>query len=276
MIAGVDCKPPTDAQLAAMKASGVQLCGLYHGVAGDGIDPAHLASDADFDRVRNAGLATLAYVSGNENPVAIRNWSQATGVLAVVDVERFIRSDGDWVDAWLVTSEAGLYGNGSVHFNNSGLRTAACHIYAGYYGYDPTETWPSWLPRPPTACGWQFQGTTYLYGAAVDLLWLDDAFSLKFGPGGGTIGGGFGTLTDIEIQARFVAVLEAIAGNREATNDLNGALFYPTTDPNYGKFAQLFEDKVRAIVKAELDKLPASSGGAAPTNLTGTITGKLS
>src|SRR5207249_2588419 len=91
-----------------MKAGGVRLCGLYHGSPGDGIDPAHLASDADFDRVRNAGLATLAYVSGNEPPVAIRNWSKATGVLTVVDVERFIRSDGDWVDAWLATSEAGL------------------------------------------------------------------------------------------------------------------------------------------------------------------------
>jgi hypothetical protein len=42
--------------------------------------------------------------------------------------------------------------------------------------------------------------------------------------------------------AQDAALTEALAGVR----DLNGALFYPTTDPTYGNFAKLFEAKLKA------------------------------
>jgi hypothetical protein len=120
-------------------------------------------------------LATLAFVSGNQDPNAIRGWSLATGVVTVVDVERFIREDGPWLDGWLATSGSGLYGNGSVHFEPGQPvgRGAACNIFAGYYGYDPQATWPGWLPRPHL-CGWQEQGTHTEFGIAVDASWMDD------------------------------------------------------------------------------------------------------
>jgi hypothetical protein len=42
--------------------------------------------------------------------------------------------------------------------------------------------------------------------------------------------------------AQDAALTEALNGVR----DLNGALFYPTTDPTYGNFAKLFEAKLKA------------------------------
>jgi hypothetical protein len=68
---------------------------------------------------------------------------------------------------------------------------------------------------------------------------------------GGSISGGFGTLTDIEIQARFVAVLDAVAGVRTAVNAVDGGMYYPETDPTYGTYSALFNRRLEAaVVKA--------------------------
>lgn len=179
MVPGVDLKPPTDAQLDAFWAAGYRVIGLYHGTVGNGIDPAHLASDDDFRRVKAKGFGVLAYVSGNDDPRQIAAWSRAIHVPAAVDVERFIREDGPWLDPWLADSDwwIGLYGNGSVHYNTQGFRKARFHVFSGYYGYDPRVPWPGWLPHDASPTAWQFQGTTPMAGTLVDLSWFDDAFA---------------------------------------------------------------------------------------------------
>jgi hypothetical protein len=68
----------------------------------------------------------------------------------------------------------------------------------------------------------------------------------------GLYGSGSGTLDDVTPE-QDAKLSEALSGVR----DLNGALFYSPADPTYGNFAKLFEDKVRAIVAAELAKVPA-------------------
>lgn len=187
MILGLDSRPPSDAQIAAAKAAGIGLWAGYLGDPGDGISPMHLWPKDRFDAVKAAGMAIFAYVSGAQDPNVIKARGQSIGVKICVDVERFIREDGPWVDGWLAASGAGLYGNGSVHYNSSGFRLAAFHVYAGYFGYDPGVPWPDWLPRDSSPCAWQFQGTHPAFGIAVDSLRCEDAFASLFGSGGGTL-----------------------------------------------------------------------------------------
>jgi hypothetical protein len=60
---------------------------------------------------------------------------------------------------------------------------------------------------------------------------------------GGTLHPFYDPLEAYEMTpAQDAALTEALAGVR----DLNGALFYPTTDPTYGNFAKLFEAKLKA------------------------------
>src|SRR6267143_4271348 len=60
---------------------------------------------------------------------------------------------------------------------------------------------------------------------------------------GGTLRPFYDPLEAYEMTpAQDAALTEALAGVR----DLNGALFYPTTDPTYGNFAKLFEAKLKA------------------------------
>src|SRR5439155_8028783 len=169
MIAGLDSSfaVPTNAQLAQAKAAGVGLWAGYLPEAG----VAHGWSQSDFDRVKAAGLATLAFCSGQADPLTAKRNGEAWGVRICLDVERTIRADGPWVQPWLDASGAGLYGNLPVH----GGRTAAFHLLADYPASgDPKMTWLG--VRPPAPCGWQWEGTHDEFGASVDRGWYDDWF----------------------------------------------------------------------------------------------------
>jgi hypothetical protein len=176
MKAGVDSAyPPDDRSIAAAASAGITNWAGYF--AGPKI--LNGWSLSDFHRVQAAGLTTHAYCSGWSDPLAMRAQGLSWDIPICLDVEGRIRGDGPWVQGWLDASGAGLYGNLDVHHH-----TAPFHILADYPGYDPKATWPSNAPKPPTACGWQWQGTHQQYGHAVDSAWLDDDL---FGDAGGVI-----------------------------------------------------------------------------------------
>lgn len=179
-VRGVDSAyPPNALALSAARGYGIQLWAGYF--AGRNI--LNGWAETDFQRAEAFGLASIAFCSGWEDPGAMRAKSALWGVPICLDVEGGIRPDGSWVQPWLDTSGAGLYGNAPVHPG----RRAAFHILADYPGYDPGESWPPGLPKPSAPCAWQWQGTHIAFGQSVDSGWYDEAFvdgSLHGGGGG--------------------------------------------------------------------------------------------
>ncbi len=175
MIAGLDsATPPSASQLAQAKAQGVRLWGGYLATKAH-VNLAHAWSKDDFSRVKAAGLATIAYCSGLDDPVACRNLAAAWGVPLCLDVESGIHGDGPWVQDWLTKSRAGLYGNAPVFAG----RKAAFYVIAAFtnHAHDPGATWTSSTPRPHGPCGWQWRGTHDEFGVGVDRGWYDDWFA---------------------------------------------------------------------------------------------------
>lgn len=176
MIAGLDSSfdVPSAAQLAEAKQHGVRMWSGYLQTR-SGVNIGHAWEQAEFARVRTAGLAVLAFCSGLDDPVACKNLAAAWGVRLCLDVEGGIRGDGPWVQAWLHQSGAGLYGNAPVFAN----RQAAFYVLAAYPGDNPTRTWTSdpHYPRPNGPCGWQWQGTHQEFGCGVNRGWYDDWFA---------------------------------------------------------------------------------------------------
>jgi hypothetical protein len=176
MIAGLDSSydVPSAAQLAEAKRHGVRMWAGYLQTR-PGVNIGHAWEQAEFARVRAAGLAVMAFCSGHDDPVACKNLAAAWGVRLCLDVESGIRGDGPWVQAWLHQSGAGLYGNAPVFAN----RQAAFYVLAAYPGNNPTRTWTNdpLHPRPHGHCGWQWQGTHQEFGCGVDRGWYDDWFA---------------------------------------------------------------------------------------------------
>ena len=168
MIIGLDSAiPPTLAQAQAARAAGVGLWAGYF--AGPNI--LNGWTRADFDRVKAAGLATLAYCSGWADPTAMKAQGLTWQVPICLDDESAIRPEGAWVQPWLDLAASGLYGVRAVHVG----RRAAFHIAAWYPGADPGATYPTgWDGAAP--CGWQWLNTHTEFGVGVDRGWYDDAF----------------------------------------------------------------------------------------------------
>jgi len=215
MLTGLDSAyPPSLAQATQAKAAG------YNAWLGYFAGPNILNgwSKADFDNVKAAGLSTAAYCSGWADPAAMAAQAAAWGVIIILDDESGIRSlsqtvsdnraiahamypNGSarpvletdlktlssWVQPWLNTSGAGLYGNLPVFAGAHASR----YVFAAYPGGDPGASWPSYYPRPSDGnpCGWQFQGTHSLFGVGVDATHFDNNFFPVFGGGGATITG---------------------------------------------------------------------------------------
>lgn len=171
MIAGLDSAfPPTAAELAYAHAHGVRVWGGYFKFSsGDRIY--HGWTDSDFARVKAAGIRAIAYCSGWDNPSYCASRAARLGVLPCLDTEGGIRGDGSWVQGWLDSAGAGLYGNGPVHAG----RRARFHVLADYPGYNPDAEWGVY-PRPSGPCGWQWEGTHTELGLSVDRGWFDDWF----------------------------------------------------------------------------------------------------
>jgi hypothetical protein len=192
--------PPSAASIVAAKADGVRLWAGYFW----GPNILNGWSKNDFTRVKNSGLATLAFCSGWASPTTMKTQSEAWQVPICLDVEGGIRGNGSWVQPWLNTSGAGLYGNAPVFSGHK----AAFYILAAYPGYNPHKTWSGTPPGHP--CGWQYQGTTQAYGASVDRAWYEDAFVQLFGAATGTIGGGLHL--DADVKAEFDKLYNELRG----------------------------------------------------------------
>jgi len=174
VIAGLDSSwnRPTSAQLTQAKAHGVGMWSGYLATR-PGVNLAAPWSEQDFARVKAAGLSTIAFCSGKDDPLACKNRAAAWGVRLCLDVESGIRGDGPWVQDWLTRSGAGLYGNAPVFRRG---RRAAFYVLAAYQS-DPHATWSPHVPRPNGPCGWQWQGTHSEFGCSVDRGWYDDWFA---------------------------------------------------------------------------------------------------
>lgn len=202
--------PPSPAQIAAAQAAGYSAWLGYFA----GPDILNGWADSDFQNVLDGGLATAAYCSGWADPAQMKARADALGIVGMLDDESGIRSVtsanrqtarammhggaarpvmesvngvwrvSSWVQPWLDTSGFGQYGNLQVF---AGIH-ATRYVFAAYLGYDPGASWPSYYPRPTDGnpCGWQFQGTTSMFGRGVDLTHFDDGF-FAFGGGGGSI-----------------------------------------------------------------------------------------
>ncbi len=172
MILGFDSSYtlPDDAGLRQAKADGVGAWAGYMTTKPSGIAT---WPKSNFDRIKAAGLGTWGYCSGWDDPAALKVQAAAWGIRILLDVENGIRGDGPWVQGFLDTSGAGLYGSPSVFAG----RRAACYVVAMYPGgASPTATWLNGYTPPSGPHGWQSQGTHSAYGASVDSGYFDDWF----------------------------------------------------------------------------------------------------
>lgn len=177
MIAALDSSldAPSADQARAAGAAGVRVwCGYLATRAGVGLEVAW--PELAFWNASQAGGTPIAFASGWDDPLALRQLAAAWQVRLALDCESGIRDlgEGGWnTQAWLDASGAGLYGLARVH-----VLRAPFHIVARYPGFDPRATWDARAgPRPPAPCGWQWQGTHPEFGRSVDRLWLDDWFA---------------------------------------------------------------------------------------------------
>jgi hypothetical protein len=207
-------------------------------------------SKANFDTVVKGGLQTMAYVSGWDDPLGVRNLADAWGIrLICLDDEGGIRPEGGWVQGFLDKSGAGLYGNAQWHPG----RRAAFHIMADYprSGDPGHETWPTWAPNPGTPCGWQWAGTHDFGGVGVDSTWFDDWFVTAAGGGGGTIGDDFMALIDNPTAAQkqaFADFLAQWANHYQVEGDaLQWALGLQIGNPVSASTSKVLTDMMTAI-----------------------------
>ncbi len=216
MIAGLDsAQPPTVAQVDLARANGVHMwSGYIATVPNVGLE--RVWTLAEFDVVRRLDGRPLAYCSGWDSPIALRQLADEWDVLLTLDLEDGIRSDGGWVPAFLTVSGAGLYGTRAIH-----RYAAPFHILAGYPGHDPNATWPNDLTRPDAPCGWQWEGTHTESGASVDRGWFDDWF----------LGDDMFNQTDRDNLTR---VLTAILGGKQMTQTPDGA--FHDVPPEWGNW----------------------------------------
>lgn len=166
---------PSPAQVAKAKAEGWQAW-LGYLQTKSGVYLAGPWSDAAFAVVRSGGLLTGAYVSGWDDPVALKTKAAALGIPIILDVESGIRGDGLWVDPFLEASGAAIYGDIGVMTAHA-THGHPAYIFAGYPGGPQAATWPTYGPvlDPARPTGWQYLGTTQESFGVVDLSNFDDA-----------------------------------------------------------------------------------------------------
>jgi len=159
---------PNDAGLRAAKTAGIDGWAGYMSTK-DHVGLYSSWPKDHFDRIRAAGMRTMAYVSGWDDPVALRGQAEAWRVPICLDVEDGIRGLGLWTQLFLNLSKAGLYGNQNVH--NSCY--APFRILYGTYGFDPKTTWRGNPPSEPH--GFQWWNSHTEFGVSVDRCWFDDS-----------------------------------------------------------------------------------------------------
>jgi hypothetical protein len=166
---------PTLAQCQAFLAAGGGAW-LGYLASGKDVDILNPWTEAEFDLVRSSGLLTAAYVSGQDNPTWLKTTAAAWGLTIILDCEGGIRADGTWVDPFLATSGAGLYGGSAVQANHR-THNHPFYVFALYptAGNPSKLQWPSGVAAPPQPTGWQYADNGSFGGHAVDLSIFDPA-----------------------------------------------------------------------------------------------------
>jgi hypothetical protein len=172
---------PTDAQVAQAKAGGIGGWWGYIATTVPPVDPntggrsifnlLNVWTLDEFNRVRQLVPQPVGFCSGWDDPAGLRNVAAQWGVRLCLDVEDGIRGDGPWVDGFLQTSGAGLYGGAGVHYHAAPFRILAYYPAGGC----PESTWNGQAPAEPH--GWQCQGTHDEFGVSVDRGVYQDWFS---------------------------------------------------------------------------------------------------
>jgi hypothetical protein len=183
MIVGFDSAfPPSPDTALAAKAAGVKLWSGYISTApydgGSHFNLYHPWPLEAFEYARLCGADPIAFCSGWDDPVALRQLAAAHRLKLCLDVEGGIRGNGPWVQAFLDPG-----------------RRAAFYIVCAYLGAgDPGSTWwDAQVARPAGPCGYQWIGTHTEFGVSVDRGNYDDAFLSGFGASGGS-------MTDAELR----------------------------------------------------------------------------
>lgn len=164
---------PTLTQARAAKAAGIGFWWGYLATRPN-VGLAAPWSELAFWNVLEAGLGCGAFVSGWDDPVALRELAQAWGIpLLALDDEDGIRllSQPDWRPPFLQALGGGHYGLLARLTLPAQFRIAALYPPGGCTG----ATWPTPDP-PPGPHGWQCQGTHTEFGLSVDRSALDDWF----------------------------------------------------------------------------------------------------
>lgn len=162
---------PTPVIAAQAFASGVRMWGGYLTTftLPASVNLAAAWRSEDWAVIRSAGIGGIAFCSGWDSPILLRERARNLGVLLCLDVENAIRGDGPWVDEFLQASGAGLYGEAGVHSH-----AAPFHILAAYPSVTPGATWDG--QPPPGPHGWQYEGTHTEWGISVDRAFYDEWF----------------------------------------------------------------------------------------------------
>lgn len=168
LLTGVDSyTPPTAQQLTLAKADG---CAFWAGyLPGPGIDS--IWTQADFERIKAAGLQTLAYASQRADAATMRALAAEWGVIGCLDCENgIVPFEPNITPLWLRLSGFGFYHESYLYPTVA----APFHIIAEYVAVNPGATWPGTaIPAGPH--GWQWKQGVMLYGAHVDLCNFDAA-----------------------------------------------------------------------------------------------------
>ena len=175
MIASLDSSfdAPTLAQARAAKAAGIGFWWGYLATRPN-VGLAAPWPELAFSNVLEGGLGCGAFVSGWDDPVALRELAQAWRIpLLALDDEDGIRplSQPDWRPAFLQALGGGHYGLLGRLTLPAQFRIAALYPPGGCTG----ATWPT-SPAPAGPHGWQCQGTHTEFGLSVDRSALDDWF----------------------------------------------------------------------------------------------------
>lgn len=191
VVIGLDssASKPTVAQLQQAYAAGVRCWAMYMATkpAAD-VNLYSVATKADFDRVKAAGMGTFAFVSGWDDPVALKAQAANWGVATCLDDEGGIRASGSWVQPFLDALGGGHYGsiaNTTVETSRAAFKIAA--EYPG--GNPPQQSWPPGYTPPGVPHGWQCLPTHQEFGCTVDRGYYDSYFATLSRPAPDPIGG---------------------------------------------------------------------------------------
>lgn len=217
---------PTLAQAQAAKAAGIGFWWGYLATKPN-VGLAAPWSELAFWNVRQAGLGCGAFVSGWDDPVALRTLATSWGIpLLALDDEDGIRplTSPDWRPPFLSALGGGHYGNVARLTLPAQFRIMANYPTGGCTG-------ATWLGSPPPMPhGWQCRGTHTEFGLSVDRSVMDDWFG--------------GEIVD---QATFDALVAA----NPILARLNVALVTGVEDPGN-------KTQFEKVVEAYLEGIPGS------------------